>query len=594
MSRWVLRRAWLIFLVGIVYLSFDCSARAEEISVRCRFSGILGQSQPPKRRPFPFIGSEGIVTDNEGGLWSGSGNQIVRFLRKDDGSLIVSGTFTLPTMIRPGMGLRWDGKHIYFGGEDRRIYVFNPRERGTALKIKLAAVGSDKTLSFAVTPSGLAEGFGKKGKIFTLAGEEVRAFDGNGADRGVVLTLKRPADAVWYYCAIGIEPETGDLLVGSEFPDPKIYRFDGSGREITQGGWPRRQYAGDIVTCNGSAWAIGHGGAQTLPHAWPSRDTFGFSINFARWTRGLERESAGNYVMACSQGLLQFDSKGQSKNSRIGGLSGVRNMAVAPDGTLVAGVENGQRMIRLSIDDQPDTPLSCDDFEAWRTGNGWVSRGCAIGWDRTKFLVLDEVQNRLWHFDPWHVGWMETPWMPLTQVQSLKNPRALAVGNLYLWVLDDSGVVEIDRRSYKRRIDPVKLLVFDQVKKVRRLAAKGDEEIILGTEDQLTAFARKGDAVYQMLWRNTDSVKAIAGMTVVGEVLAVIDQAKSQIVFLDTRTGRLAGRITGSDVPGGMVPTTLTADGEWIFIFDQAGNRILRFKLEKKVSGQRVIPAQGG
>jgi hypothetical protein len=550
-------------------------------SVQWRFSGILGQSQPPGRKPFPFIGSEGVVADAEGALWSGSGNEIVRFIHKEDGSYIVSGKFLLPASIRPGMGLRWDGRRIYFGGEDRRIYSFNPRERGAALKTKLAAVGSDKTLSFAVTPAGLLNGFGKKGKVFTLAGDDVRVFDETGADRGIVLTLKRPADAPWYYCAVGIEPVTGDLLATSEFPDPKIYRFDGSTSEITQG-WPRQQYAGDIILCDGSAWTVGHGGAQTLPHAPLSRDAFAVHAEWTRWTRGLAQDPAGNYLMACSQGLILFDSKGRAKNSRIGGLPGVRNLAVSPDGALVAGVEGGQRMIRLAIDDQPDTPLQCDNYEPWRTANGWQSRTAAIAWDRTKYLVLDEVQNRLWYFDPWHTGWQETPWMPLTPPQSFKNPRSLAVGNLYVWVLDDAGLIEIDRRNYKC-VKNVKLPGVDDMKKVRCLAATGAEEIILGTDNRISAFSRRGQEGYSLRWRNTESFKEITAMAVVDGVLAAVDAAKSQIVFLDLQTGRVAGRITSNTVPGGMVPTTVTASGKWIFVFDQAGSRILRFKLEKKL-----------
>jgi hypothetical protein len=521
-----------------------------------------------------------VVADAEGGMWSGSGYEIVRFIPTEDGSILVSGKYALAAVIRPGMGLRWDGRRIYFGGEDRKIYVFNPRERGTTLNIKPVAAVADKTLSFAVVPTGFAAGFGKKGKIFTLAGNEVRAYDENGVDRGVVLTLKRSADAPWYYCSVGIEPVTGDLLVGSEFPDPKLYRFDGSGREITQSGWPRLQYAGNIIWCNGSAWAIGHGVAQTLQHDWRSRDTFAFGAIWSRWTRGLARDTSGNYLMACSQGLLRFDSKGRLKNSRIGGLPGVRNMAVSPDGTLVAGVEGGQRMIRLSIDDEFDTLLECDNYEPWRTGNGWQSRAAAIGWDRTKYLVLDEVQNRLWHFDPQHTGWQETPWIPLTEPQSFKTPRSLAVGNIYVWVLDDTGLIEMDRRDFKR-FKKIKLPGVDDVKKFRCLAAKEDDAILLGTDNHIAAYARQGDGSYNLLWQNTELFKAITAMVVVDEVLVVTDAAKSQIVFLDARTGRLAGRITSNAVPGGMTPTTVTASVRWIFVFDKAGNRILRFKLEK-------------
>jgi sugar lactone lactonase YvrE len=550
--------------------------------VQCRFSGVLGQSQPPVRKPFPFIGSDGVAADAEGGIWSGSGNEIVRFLRKEDGSLILSGKFAIPATIRPGMGPRWDGRRIYFGGEDRKIYVFNPRERGTTLNIKPVAAVPDKTLSFAVSPSGLMTGFGKKGKVFTLAGDEVRAFDEKGADRGVVLTLKRPADAPWYYCSVGIEPVTGDLLVGSEFPDPKLYRFDGSGREITQGGWPRQQYVGNIITDNGSAWAIGHGVVQTLPHDWRLHDTFAIGVNWARWTRGLARDPAGNYLLACSQGILQvqFDSKGRSKNSRIGGLLGIRSMAVSPDGALVAGVENGQRMIRLSIDDQSDTPFQCDNYEPWRAGNGWVSRAAAIGWDRTKFLVLDQVQNRLWHFDPWHVGWQETPWVALTEPQTFKNPRGLAVGNLYIWVLDDTGLVEVDRRTYKR-VKIVNLPGVNDVKKVCALSANGNEDLFIASDTQISAFARQKDGSYTLVWQSLKTFKTVATLAMVDDVLIVIDSGRSQIVFLDTRTGRLAGRVNRDAVPGGMVPTSLATSGRWIFIFDQAGNRILRFKLEK-------------
>jgi hypothetical protein len=190
------------------------------------------------------------------------------------------------------------------------------------------------------------------------------------------------------------------------------------------------------------------------------------------------------------------------------------------------------------------------------------------------------VQNRLWHFDPWHVGWQETPWVALTEPQTFKNPRGLAVGNLYIWVLDDTGLVEVDRRTYKR-VKIVNLPGVNDVKKVCALSANGNEDLFIASDTQISAFARQKDGSYTLVWQSLKTFKTVATLAMVDDVLIVIDSGRSQIVFLDTRTGRLAGRVNRDAVPGGMVPTSLATSGRWIFIFDQAGNRILRFKLEK-------------
>ncbi|MFZ2655922.1 MAG: hypothetical protein WAX69_13410, partial [Victivallales bacterium] len=424
-----------------IYILFFAGMLFADDTARIKFSGILGQSQPEGMEPLPFIGASGVAMDRKGNLWTADGKYLYGFT-KMDGDVILAEKIPLKN---PAVhfGIISDGRKAFFISYDWKVYSFDPETK----EISAVCDTKDKAgkiKSYCISPDGLEKGYAGKGKVFVLEGVDVHGYKSTGESIGVVLSLPPvPEGQKWHYCAIGIEPNSGDLLVGSYYPDAKTYRFGADGRQVIMDGWPRKGiFARYIINLNNLSWALtAGGGATSLPATSQKNDDIRtIPPSWTEHANGLAANSEG-YWLSTSQGIVQFDKDGKSNKKRIGGIAGVRGMAVAAGGTVIASVEAGQRMLRFSIDDEPDTTFTSNGNEPFRVGAGWTDKACGIGWDGKLFLVLDETGKQIWRFDPWHTGWKETPWMPLSEKGTFHNPVSMAVGNK-IWVLDDGRILE--------------------------------------------------------------------------------------------------------------------------------------------------------
>jgi hypothetical protein len=470
----------LNILVTVYILSLASVAALAE-KVELRLSGVMGQSQVSGSEPCPFVGSSGLAIDQSGRLWTDYGDTLYGFSQSGAG-WAMSDKIQLPSSV--SLGIRWDGKFLYAACYDGKIHKV---DLGTKTITPVFSY-NEKTRTYAVAPAGLSAGFAKAGKFFMLEGTTVNGYAADGTPLGAVLNLTLPEKAGWWYCSIGVEPNTGDLLIGSYYPDITVYRFKADGQQVVTDGWPRRGVSVDaIVNVGNTAWALCNG-AVSLPNILKNpADVKVLPQANSYYNNGLVTDAKGNYWMSTTQGIIQFDSDGQPTRNRIGGISGVNNMAVLANGTLLGSIENKQRLFRMSIADDPNTALISGGNEPWRVAGNWSSSQAGIVADGTAYIVLDEQLKQLWQYDPERTD--GPVWSKLTEANTFVSPHGLALGDSIIWVLDGKKLLEI-RRTGTLVPKEVKLPIELGIECV---ASESDKQIIIADKSSVSALARTKD-----------------------------------------------------------------------------------------------------
>ena len=545
------------------------------------FSGALGQSQTGGADPVPFVGVSGAATDTAGTLWTAAGDRLYDFTERG-GRYALTRQVPLPSPV--SQNLQSDGRRCFFLGGDNKLYVFDPTLAG-AVPQALCAV-DPKARAFAVAPASLRKGYAARARLFVLAGNAVTAYGADGSSLGTALTLPPPPSEAWSYDALGIEPSNGDLLVGSYYPDDKIYRYGVDGKAVTAGGWPRPLFSTGIEAVGGVAWAtLSGGGAQALPASLTS-GAAQLEPGWTHYATGLASDGSGGYWLASSQGLTRFDKHGRSLHQRLGGLSGVRTLALTADGTVLAGVEGGQRQIRLGLDDDPDTPLASNANEPWRMGGGWSDRACAVAPDGGAFLVLDETAKSFWRFDPAKTAWGETPWAKVPVPDGLTAPRTFALGTEFAWILDGNRLLEAPRTDLSHA-HAVALPPGMDLAGASALAAGEDDRLFLADATHVRALDRHADGTYTLAWRAAAPFVSVAGLAAASRGLLVSDSGAGTVTLLSPQTGAALVQLAAKDVPGGWKPGAVAESGAWAVVADARNARLVRVR----VSGG---PAVGG
>ena len=576
-----------IFLaIGIVSMALHCipSHAADEVAERpvgISFSGVLGQSQPADAEPLPFVGACGVFFDKKGNLWTAAGNELFMFSRTEGKSWACSKRIALPSPLLGRAGIRWDGERAFFACPDGKLYSFDPETQAVTSFAKTGDFSSSISAFLAVVPAGLTKGYAAKGKIFLLDGIQVQAFKEDGSPSGVVLKLELPKDTA-RYCAIGIEPHTGDLLVASYWPGSKIYRFDVSGQQVTSAGWPRSGDASGIVTLKETAWAVLlGGGAVSLPLDRDKTEASTTESCYTMYASGMAEDPDGGRWIACSQGLVEFDKNGHATKRRLGGVAGVQSMSAADDGTLIALVENGQRIIRLAIDDEPDAVLTSNANEPFRTGAGWSNKACGLAWNGRQFLVLDQTSRQIWRFDPWHMLFGEKPWNEATQPGQFSNPSALTSNGSRTWIVDGGKVLEVNLLPGEKAVPcPVDLTDSESLGGIVSLSTSSDGSLLgVASKNKVRAYMRSSTGSYAPLWNAVEGFQSISGMSVVKDVLFVAEKGRRSVTGLSLKTGKTVAVLEEGAVKGGMMPACITGSSPWLLVADEQGRRILRFKI---------------
>jgi len=528
--------------------------------------GFLGQSQrssviPSSGNPVPWTGCVGAMLDAKGKLWTVAGDSAYCFAAGKLESAV-----PLPTGMRAMCG---DGRRMVCVGHDDKLYTFD-------VETQKAAPLADAKFGDGKGPRSLA--LGTKGEIYALGHDaSVRGWSARGSPKGEVLRAVPGKD--WWYCSLGVDPTNGDFLLGSYYPDNKVYRFSADGKLVATHE-SKIGYAALFAILNGEAWMLNVGGAGS-PAKKYALDTHHSTLatisgGWAYYPTGLASDGEGGAWVACAQGLLHFDKKGRSTGERLGGLGDPGMVAAGPDGTVLVLVENNQRFARLRADEEPGTPFVSNANEPWRVGNGWGGRAVGVAWDGNSYLVLDAGAKCLWRFDPDHTAWGEKPWMRLTKEGVLTTPRALAIGDVWAFVLDGEFLLRFSLTAPEQPPVPVPLPVSVKPTETVALAADEDNFMYVATPKQVVSI----DTTGRERWKTDESFTGIASLAADGGRVLVADRGAKRIVALEAATGNALTTLDSVGVHAGLDPTGIATNGKWMYVSDAGGRRVIRLRLE--------------
>lgn len=536
-------------LFGIVALTAT-SAPAKAEGVRSlTLDGTLGQTEPAESAALGWTGGAGVTADATGDLWAVSGSRVYHF-----GQDRLRESFELPAGMRLARG---DAARLVCLSHEGAFYEFELRTKQARMLCKAEGIGPGE---FALAAGGDIYGLSRAGVV--------QRWDRDGKPLGVVLTL--PPQTKWDYRAIGVDPVSGDLWIGTHYPDMHLLRFRAGGTEPVE---TKEGSAVLFAPIEGGLWWLGGGGeAQAVRAAGRRRPVVASHTGYP--TGIAPAADAGTWV-SCAQGLVHFDALGRPTGTRLGGLAGAGLVGVSSSGSVVNLIENSQRFVRLSADDEPGAAFSSNSNEPWRVAGGWGGNAVGLAWMGGGYLVLDKGSKALWRFDPEHVAWGEKPWVRLTEEGTLKEPRGLAVGDAKAYVLDGERVLSFAIADFKAGpptpaatevtlpvgVEPVALATAD------------DERLYASTAKQQVA----GFRGQQALWTVPLAGTALAAND---EVVAVGDAAAGTVTLLDAGTGAKVAELAGAQVPGGMRPESLALYGRWLIVSDSKNSRLLRLKME--------------
>lgn len=566
-----LEKALSAAFCGALLLLALPQGRAQE-PFKARLSGFLGQSQPDGSIPLSSLGVSGVVQAQDSSLWFGSGSSIFKAVKGADGSWAATESFKLDSPVR---ALCFDGMNAFALGSSNSVFRFNPLSpEGHGLFLKF----DFKPKYFAVAPCrSEGRGFAKLGKLFALKDGVVHAWKADASRLGPVLTLPKPEKGDWD--ALGMDAETGDLLVSIGYPGGIVRRFSPSG-EVANSIWPLSASASFISTTPDGAW-LGHGLFGFLPAPKASglllKPKEGFVPNY--WTNdasGAFKLSDGTLCVASAQGLVFLPQDGVPSR-RIGGMEPVSLMSASPEGELLAYA--GGRFVRLAVDGAPSSPLLCNSHEPWRAANGYAGKAISLASDRDAFLVLDASSKAVWSFDPKHTGWAETPWRKLTQDNALSKPQSLAAGDILFWVLDDARLLEF------QRFDPSNPKVLEigrdfDLPDAKFISAANDKTLIVAGGKTVAALTRDARSLYKLAWRK-ELDAPISAISADCASIAVLSRVSGEIQLLDSSSGALLAACGPSSIQGGFDPAAISLRWPWLYAYDDFGKRIARLKVER-------------
>ena len=548
---------------GMLLLA-DRPADAAAGAARLSYVAAMGQSQPAGTPPLPWTAAVGAATDAGGRLFTTAGDSLCRFTRDAQGRWLCpeDARSRLPVAARAMQG---DGTRLVVLGSDERFYTVDAASARAAAFAEARFPDGKGPRAFALTVDGVA-----------ALGQEnsVRAWSRTGEARGEVLRPPAPTGN-WWYCCLGVHPGDGSLLVGSYWPNSRVYRFTPDGKAMA-GDWPKEGHGQMIANMGGAPWLLPVGGGAVPLGPAKQRGTTAPAFTF--YPSGLAPAPDDGYWIACAQGLVGFDRKGRPTGRRLGGLSDPGWVAAGPDGTVLALLEENARFARLAADDAADAVLASNSNEPWRVGAGWTGRAAGVAWDGEGYLVLDRTAGCLWRFDPDHTAWGEKPWIRVGKEKAFANARALAVGDALAWVLDGDRPLEVGRGTPEGEPRAIALPDGIPTAGIAALAATGDRRLYVATAAQIAALDREGDA-WKVAWRSPVAFTRVAALAGIEGGVLVSDGGGRRVVLLDAGTGAQRSALTAADVPGGMEPAGIAAAAGWAFVADRAGHRVLRLRL---------------
>lgn len=510
-----------------------------------RFSGVMGQSQAPGSEPIKFAEMRGAVPGENDTLWTLCGP----FLYQMD----VAGDV-------PVLKKRYSAYGFDLCGIDDKLYFssggwlnsIDPETGKTAKIIKFP----EKFVTFC-------RGTGKY-SFLALTKDKVY-----GETGGKWHELFKPVNEKGRNYSIGIEPQSGDVLVGSEYPTMKIRRYSLDGKEYKDGSWPRSGHSRYLTEANKTAWALSNQAISLPANLKNVKEVRTVGSEWAAPVTGMIIDSKGRYWLACDQGLLGYDARGNSLDIRAGGISNITALSASDKGELYAVSEG--RLIRMPIDAGSYDPFTSNQSK-FIIGRNYRSKGCDMTFSGNILFILDDVKKMLWTFDPGHMKWNEKTWNAVTPENCFKKPCSMAISGNSIYVLDDGRILAAATSAPKSFI-PIKMEPV--MHGINHLGMNNN--ILFCASNNVVAAYRMKDGAGQRIWESKGQFSGISGISAGNEYLVVTEAAAGKILLLNIMDGKVVDNIDKSKVPGGMKPTSVCIRGPWIFVYDDPGKRILRF-----------------
>lgn len=550
---------------------------ADLIGGEIKLDGILGQSQSADT-PADFMSLNGVAVDHDGHIWTASNNFIYCFRVVGESGVEIIKRFENPYNIYTPerTTLYGDGEQLFFRGINNTIFTFAPDTE--IINIKPAFKLPDgKRRRWVIAPNGMIKNFGARGNFFYSDDcNQLIAVTSDGKKTEVVFRYPPPpSGAKWQYSGFGFEPESGDLLIYSDYPDYRVYRYSIDGNMIRTGNWPRSAICFGISIAGNRAWAL-HNQAIELPPELlkpesARRITSGYSSSYP--TGLAELPDSRHLVLADIHGLNFYPADGTTPIARVGGIPDCTVMAIDPGGMILAAVNNGEYFAKIMLDDLPNSPIAGGGNEPWRTGGQWTrfAAGLAPLGDET-FLVLDKTSARLWKFIPAMDKEIKKAWIPLTPNETFPNAAALTMNDKYFYVLSDGKIVTGKNSNYTA------ITATDiPADGVKYIAACGTDKLVTVTTDTVSLYRHDSDSNFSLIWRKSGPC-SISGLASDAEKIIITDNKYLSCTILSPADGSIIAKIDHNKIPGKFSPRGASVQGNFIVIGDPQGKRLLRLR----------------
>ena len=296
-----------------------------------------------------------------------------------------------------GCRLANDGVRIYAISD----YVVVPYENegGKWVAKKTVYINPAPMRIFVASTS---SGWGAKGKFFGYNAKDgkVYAFDAGLKPLGAVFEPPKIEKGSGYK-SVAVMPESGDMLLSTEYPDLTVYRFSPDGKQVYGGGWPLRgQYcaSGGFALAGGKLFAM-HAGISEVPERILSvGDLESAGDGSDMPTFGMASDGADGFYVASACGTKHYpDGFGTEAKRRIGGVGKLKSIAV--NSGLVVFITDGF-LCAMMVDDFSDSAMLSNGREPWRCGANWVSNPEIIAAYGGGFAVYDSKLDCAWAFNP--------------------------------------------------------------------------------------------------------------------------------------------------------------------------------------------------
>lgn len=320
---------------------------------------VLGQSQPPGTRPVAWNGCAWVADDGKGNFYFPDG-----------------------WMVRRGSTEAVRG--------ERPADVLVPNVRG----------------GICIPPADVTIGFAAKWSSLRLDRKSMMVYgtarDGSGEVAVFDYSDKLPTPK--FVTCVGVLRATGDLLLGTTYPDNKVHRFTIGGKYVKDPMWPFPTEVERFGYAAGRTWALCTG-AKTLETK-PGARSLRVGCSLDHSTVAIAGDTTNGWWLATSQGALHYRACDPTRSvRRIGGLPDVTAIGFNDEGRVL--VARGCRSFGLWSGDFPDSPLDCNQ-NRWLIGSRWSGSTTAIDVDDDGvFYCHDTKDGKKWGFDPRITAWTQ-------------------------------------------------------------------------------------------------------------------------------------------------------------------------------------------